>query len=209
MSHLEDRLAEFIYEELPASEMETARRHVAQCLECQGRVSDFQTVQHALETVPDLDVPRRNVFVESRQSRSKAWLGMRWLVPSAAAAALVLAFLIVGPIHVDWQESGMTIAFGAPPEPAPVEVARDPIVIEPEPIDYEQIVARVTAEQQAWLESELDGRLQAMSIDSGREVRRLQAALAYLSDLQRAGQRATLENSSSIQILAVRTEVQE
>jgi anti-sigma factor RsiW len=209
MSHLEDRLGEFIYEELPASEMETAKRHVSQCLECQGRVADFQAVQHALETVPDVDVPRRTVFVESREPGSKTWLGLRWLVPSATAAALVLALVIAGPIHFDWRGSGMTIAFGAQPEPAPVEVAEAPIVIEPVPVDYEQIVARVTAEQQAWLESELNGRFQSMSTASRREVRRLQAELAYMSDLQRAAQRDTLENSSSIQILAMRTEVQE
>ena len=48
MSHLEDKLAEFVYEELTASEMEEVRQHVAQCLECQGRVAEFQEMQHAL-----------------------------------------------------------------------------------------------------------------------------------------------------------------
>ena len=99
MSHLAERLAEFVYEELTALEMEEARQHVAQCLECQGRVSEFQKVQHALETVPDVEVPRRVVFVESRKSVTRTWVPLRWLVPSATAAALVLALVIGGPIQ--------------------------------------------------------------------------------------------------------------
>ena len=209
MSHLEDRLAEFVYEELRASEMREARQHVAQCMECQGRVSEFQKVQHALETVPDLEVPRRVVFVESRKSPAKTWLPLGWLVPSATAVALVLALVVAGPIHFDRQESGVTIAFGTLPEAEVFEVAAQPVIVEPQPVDYEQIVARVTAEGQAWLESELAERLQAISVVNGREIQRLRAEMAYLSDVQRAGVRDTLENASSIQLLAARTEVQE
>ena len=209
MSHLEDRLAEFVYEELTASKMGEARQHVAQCLECQERVSEFQKVQHALETVPDVEVPRRVVFVESGKSTAKTWLPLRWLVPSATAAALVLALVIAGPIHFDRGESGVTIAFGGLPEAEPLQAAAQPIVVEPQPVNYEQIVAHVTAEQQAWLESELTERIQAISVVNGREIQRLRAEMAYLSDLQRAGVRDTLENSSSIQLLAARTEVQQ
>ena len=209
MSHLEDRLAEFVYEELTVSDMQEARQHVAQCLECQGRVSEFQRVQHALETVPDLEAPRRVVFVESRKSTAKRWLPLRWLVPYATAAALLLALVIAGPIHFDRQESGMTIAFGALPEAVPLQVAAQPIVVEPQPVDYQQIVARVTAQQQAWLESELAERIQAISVVNGREIQRLRAEMAYLYDLQRAAVRDTLENSSSIQLLAARTGVPE
>ena len=76
-------------------------------------------------------------------------------------------------------------------------------------MDYELVVARVTSEQQAWLESELESRIQGISAANGREVQRLRAEMAYLSDLQRVGLRDTLVNASSIQLLAARTEVQE
>ncbi len=209
MSHLAERLAEFVYEELTASEMEEARQHVAQCLECQGRVSEFQKVQHALETVPDVEVPRRVVFVGSRKPATRTWAPLRWLVPSATAAALVLALVIGGPIRLDRHESGMTIAFGALPEAEPLQAAAQPVVVPPQPVDYELVVARVTAEQQAWLESELESRIQGIAAANGREVQRLRAEMAYLSDLQRVGLRDTLVNASSIQLLAARTEVQE
>ncbi len=108
----------------------------------------------------------------------------------------------------------MTIAFGALPAAEPLQaaaqlIAAQPIIVEPQPVDYEQIVARVTADQQAWLESELAERIQAISAVNGREIQRLRAEMAYLSDLQRAAGRDTLENSSSIQLLAARTEVPE
>ena len=135
MSHLEDKLAEFVYEELTAAEMEEVR---------------------------------------------------------------------VRPTGIR-----MTIAFGALPEAEPLQAATQPVVVEPQPVDYEQIVARVTSEQQAWLESELESRIQRISAADGREVQRLRTEMAYLSDLQRAALRDTLENASSIQLLAARTEVRE
>ena len=36
MSHLEDKLAEFVFEELTESEMEATRQHVAQCVRVPG-----------------------------------------------------------------------------------------------------------------------------------------------------------------------------
>ena len=103
----------------------------------------------------------------------------------------------------------MTIAFGALPEAESLQAATQPVVVEPQPVGYEQIVARVTSEQQPWLESELESRIQRISAADGREVQRLRTEMAYLSDLQRAALRDTLENASSIQLLAARTEVRE
>lgn len=210
MSHLEDRLAEFIYEELTVSEMEEAKKHVAQCLECQGRVSEFQRIQSTLETVSDVEVPQRVFFVESRKpSLAKMKLPVRWLAPLAIAAGLVVAIVLTGPIHFDKQGSGLTIAFGTLPAPTPLPVASQPIVADPVTIDYEQIVATVAAQQQAWLESELTDRIQSIAAVNGSEIQRLRGEIAYLFDVQRASLRDTLENTSSIQLLAARTEVRE
>ncbi len=218
MSHLEDRLAEFVYEELPASEMESTRRHVGQCPECQARVSEFDKIRHALEELPDVEIPRRVVFVPSNESVWRNFLSPRWLVPMATAAALVLALVVAGPIDVDWQESGVLIAFGevATP-PTSIREARQPAIIEPQPIDYERIYQRIgqrigaelEERQQAWLESELDRRVAAIDASNRQEIQRVRANLVYLSDLQRAAGRDTMENSSSIQLLAARTGVQE
>ena len=209
MSHLEERLAEFVYEELTLAEMQEARTHVTQCRECRELVSEFNKVQQSLETIPMVDVPRRVVFVEAGKSSEKMWLPLRWLVPFATAAALLLALAITGPIHFDRQESSVTIGIGAQPEVEPLQVVARPVFTELQPVEYEEIVALVTAEQQEWLESELAERIQVMAVVNDREIQRLRAELAYLSDLQRAALRDTVENASSIQLLAARTEVQE
>lgn len=210
MSHLEDRLAEFLYGELPPSEMETARRHVGQCLECQRRVSEFDQVRHTLEELPDVEVPRHVVFVPSKDSVWRNSLSPRWLVPMATAAALVLALVLIGPIDIDWKDSGVVVAFGevALP-PASLPLVDQPVTTEHQPIDYERIVTEVEERQQAWLESELVRRLAAVDVSNRQEIQRVRAELVYLSDLQRAAGRDTLENSSSIQLLAARTGVQE
>ena len=210
MLHLESKLAEFVFEELPELEMESAREHVSGCKNCQDQVADFRAVQHALKTVRDLDVPRRTVLVESRQSKiKKGWSPLGWLVPSATVAAILIALVIGGPIDLAWYESGMTIAFNANDEAKNSQrIPMQVVDLESEPLDYERIVAEVVAEQRSWLQGELFEKVRLLSVANKTEVQRLQAELSYLFDLQRAAQRDTFENSSSIQILAARTEVQ-
>ena len=41
MSHLSGKLAEFIFEELSASEMAETKRHVAECSDCREQVEQF------------------------------------------------------------------------------------------------------------------------------------------------------------------------
>ena len=112
MSHLEDKLAEFVFEELTESEMEATRQHVAQCLECQGRVTGFRKVRHSLEQLPDVDVPRRMVFVPSEARSKRNWVPFAWGIPSAIAAAFLLAVLISGGARFERNDSGFVVALG-------------------------------------------------------------------------------------------------
>jgi hypothetical protein len=208
MSHLEDRLAEFVFEELSEPRMEQARRHVAQCLECQGLVSGFQRVRRSLEQVRDLDVPRRMVFVESEAPARRSWLPAGWLVPIGVAAVLLLAFLFVVPIEMDWRNGGVTVAFGnipapeAAPQPAPIQQA----TLEPEPIDYTRLALEVEALDRAWLEVELNTRLDALDTAYQREIRTVRGEMDYLIRLQEVVTRDTLENSTNIFLLAERSQ---
>ena len=212
MSHLEDKLAEFVFEELSGPDMEQARRHVAQCLECQSRVAGFQKVRQSLEQLPDLDVPRRMVFLPSDVATSR-WSGfpLRWAIPAGVGAALLLAVVLAGPVQFDFHDSGMTIALGQI-NPELQSVAPEPVVLElqePPPVDYEQIVARVLEDQQVWLAAELDRRISAINLANDSDIQRVRGELAYLYDWQRATLRDTYENASSIQLLAQRTEMRE
>ena len=113
MSHLGERITEYVFEELAASEMSEARAHVAQCGECKMAVEHFQRTRSLLQAVPDLDPPRSAVLTFDKPKPVRRW-AWRWLTPMATAAVLVLAFALAAPIHVQWQRSQLTIALGAP-----------------------------------------------------------------------------------------------
>ena len=209
MSHLEDRLAEFVFEELSEPEMEQARRHVAQCLECQGRVTGFQRVRESLERVPDVDVPRRVVFVESEASSKRSWLPTGWLVPIGAAAAFVLVVLLIVPMQLDWRDGGVTIAFGnmpAVPAPAPQPAPIQELALEPASIDYARLADDVAALDRAWLEAELNTRLSAINSEYQSDMRSVRGEMDYLVRLQEAATRDTIENSTNILLLAERSQ---
>ena len=190
MSHLEDRLAEFVFEELPSEEMTTARRHVAQCLECQGRVSDFQKIRHSLGQLPDVDLPRRMVFVPespslNRSPRSR--FSFAWAVPGAVAAALVVAVVLVGPISMEWGDQGVRIALGqeiAEPQAAPVAAA-----VDYDNLDYERIASRLESELQIGVDAQLQqfdseiARLIEANDDANRlEILRVRSEMESLLD---------------------------
>jgi len=109
MSHITERLAEFIFEELPATEMAEARRHLAECANCRDQVNRFQQTISMLQTSPVLEPPRNIVFEFQKPAR-RFW---RWF-PAAAAVAAVLLMVITltGRLHVEWNDSKLTIAFG-------------------------------------------------------------------------------------------------
>ena len=75
MAHLNDKLADFFYEELPATEMVEARRHVADCGECRAQVQLFERTHLALKNLPDAELPRRVIF--ARPERTTAWASPR------------------------------------------------------------------------------------------------------------------------------------
>ena len=200
MSHLEDRLAEFVFEELPSEEMTTARRHVAQCLECQGRISDFQKIRHSLEQLPDVDLPRRMVFVPegpSLKRSPRSWFSFGWAVPGAVAAALVVAVVLAGPVQIEWGDQGVLIALGqeiAQPPAASVAAA-----VDYDNLDYERIAARIESEQQIGVDAQLQqfsseiseiARIIAANDDANRlEILRLQSEVASLFDWSLASDR--------------------
>ena len=74
--------------------------------------------------------------------------------------------------------------------------AAAPVIVQNEKIDYERIINEVRRSDRAWLANELDKR--------DKEIQRLQSELAYYEDFQRAVMKETMENASSIQLLAAR-----
>jgi hypothetical protein len=192
MSHLSQKIAEFVFGELSAVEIADAEQHLEGCPACRTEVEAFRRTHLFLKTSTDVEPPRRIVF--EVEKRSSVW---RWLVPVAAAAALILAAWIALPVDVRWQASQLTIAFGQLPQavaPAAI-VQRDAIV---EPVDYDRIIVAVREAQQEWLTNELRTR----DVAQKREIERLNGELAYLERMQLVMYRDTIDNAAGIQLLA-------
>ena len=116
MSHLGERIADYVFEELSASEIAEAKRHLAQCSDCCAQVEQFQRTHAMLKASPDVDPPRNIVFEFEKPPVRRLW---RWLVPAAAAISLfIIAIVLAGNIHVQWRDSQLTIAFGRIIRPA-------------------------------------------------------------------------------------------
>ena len=116
MSHLNERIADFVFEELSTGEMAEAGRHIAECSDCRAQVESFQRTHQMLKTAPDLDPPRNIVFEFEKPARRTSGAFWKWLAPLAATAALVLGIAVMAPIHVQWHEAQLTISFGAVPQ---------------------------------------------------------------------------------------------
>ena len=94
MSHLNERIADFVFGEMTAPEAGEASAHLQACSDCSRQVAEFRHTYALLQSAPDVDIPRPVVF-EVEKAPARTWLG-RWLPPlaSAVAASILTAFLI-------------------------------------------------------------------------------------------------------------------
>jgi anti-sigma factor RsiW len=186
MSHLSEKIAEFVFEELSPSEMAEARRHLSECSHCREQVTGFQSTYTMLKTSPDMEPPRQIMF-EFEKPRVAAWI-WRWLAPMAASAAVALAVVSLAPRpQPQIIERVVQQQVAAQSSPAAQAVAA-------QSIDYRQI--------QAWLNSELKKRDAAQA----KDIVRVQAAIEALDNYQRQVYRETEQNAGAIQMLAKLTE---
>src|SRR5215470_1749366 len=94
MAHLEDKLADFFYRELSATEMKDAEQHIEQCASCRLRLQQFERMHVVLRSAPDWDPPRNVVFSEPPRRAWLSWLDWRPLMASTATAALVAGIIV-------------------------------------------------------------------------------------------------------------------
>jgi hypothetical protein len=114
--HLSEKLAEFVFEELPVSEMADAKLHLKQCGDCREQVEQFQITHAMLKASPDVEPPRNIVFDFEKPRVSRVW---RWLPAAVAVAALfVMTIALAGRVHVQFRDSQLTVAFGQAISPA-------------------------------------------------------------------------------------------
>lgn len=188
MAHLEDRVADFFYGELSASEMSTARHHLSECADCRVQVANFERTHLALKASPDQDPPRHIVFAPPERRPWRSVLDWPAALPTLSAlAALIIAVMVaIRPVPVP--------ASVSTPAPAPV-------VAQAQSVDYNRIIDGVRQSERAWLVGELEKR--------DRQIQRLQGELAYYESFQRNVLKQTLENASSVQLLAQHAQSQD
>jgi anti-sigma factor RsiW len=181
MTHLTDRIAEYVFEELSASEMVEARRHLTACPECHSQIEQFQLTYASLKTSADVEPPRRIMF-EFERPRVVSWL-QRWLAPMAAAAVIALAV-----VHF------------APPAPPQIvervvlqQMAAQPAPPAAQPVDYAQIL------------SELDA-LKKRDAAHTKEIQQVHSAIVWLDENQRVVHRQTEQSLAGIQVLSAKLE---
>ena len=152
--------------------------------------------------------PRRMVFVPSEARSKRNWVPFAWGIPSAIAAAFLLAVLISGGARFERNDSGFVVALGPVTETLQ-QVQLQPVVAEVPPValidyttlDYAEIADRLNDD----IRAEIDRAVAVIGTANEREIQRVRAELQYLSELQRAAQRDTYQNASYIQLLAQRT----
>ena len=180
--HLSERIAEFVFEELSASEMTEAKGHLAQCADCREQVEQFQMTHAMLRTSTDVEPPRRIMF-EFEKPRAVAWV-WRWLGPMAASAAVAFAVVSLTPRPPQIVER-VVQQQAAAVQAAPVAA---------QPVDYEKI--------KALLISELQKRDTAQS----RELQRVRGEMAWLDKSQQVAYRNSIQTEARLQTLNAKFE---
>jgi hypothetical protein len=184
MSHLTEKLAEFVFGELSPSEMADAKRHLADCPACRTHLDEFQQTYAMLKASPDTEPPRRIIFEIEKQSFAP-WI-WRWIGPMAASAAVALAVVQLSPVR----------------EPQIVErVVQQPAAGPPavQPVDFRIVIDELQATQREWLAGELRKR----DAEISKEFVRVRGEQDSLYIYQRRTDRDNAELQASIQPLLV------
>ena len=95
MSHLGERITDYLLSEMTASEKAEAAGHLRQCSECSTKLEGLKRTYAFLQASPDVDPPRPLVFEVEKKRTANPWV-WRWLAPalSAVAASIITAMLM-------------------------------------------------------------------------------------------------------------------
>jgi len=96
MSHLGERITDYLLDEMTELERTQADAHIRQCPECATQVEGFKSLYFRLQAVPASEPPRRLVFETGKKAApTRFWT---WLSPAVSAvAASVLTVIFLAP----------------------------------------------------------------------------------------------------------------
>src|SRR5262245_4020353 len=207
MTHLGERITDYVFGEMSGKELEEARRHVADCSLCRDEVQQLERTRATLTLSQDIEPPRHITFeVEKRPA-----FGWRWLAPIGAAAAVIIAVLIAAPMSIQWNESQLTISFGT--SPAPVvrnETAngQSPVRTVSEPIDYDRIISEVQKQLRSQQPS-LSVAPVKLEAEQAKVIQRLDDRLVYVEKVQKSIENENFKNAEILASLTQKSEREE
>jgi hypothetical protein len=201
MTHLGERLTDFVFGELSSHEMDEARQHVATCTDCRQQVEQFQQTRSLLKMSPDVEPPRHIVFEFEKPRR--IW---SWLAPAMAAAAVIIAVLIATPMQIQWHDSQLSITFGRTGTP-PVAVntptqIQSPAAPAVQAIDYDRLAKQIESSERPWVVAELKKLDAEQTRRLGILQQNIGGNITYLQSRQEAIDRDNYRNAANIQMLA-------
>jgi len=94
MSHLGERITDYLLDEMTELEKAEADVHLQQCLECARQVESFKGLYFRLQALPSVEPPRRVVVETTKKvSRPPLWWWLSPAVSAVAASILTVMFL--------------------------------------------------------------------------------------------------------------------
>jgi anti-sigma factor RsiW len=207
MTHLGERITDYVFGEMSGKELEEARRHIADCSQCRDEVSQVERTRATLRLSQDLEPPRHITFeVEKRPA-----FNWRWLAPIGAAAAVIIAVLIAAPMSIQWNESQLTISFGTAPAPAvrnETANVQSPVRAVSEPVDYDRIISEVQKQLRSQQPSVSVAPVK-LNAEQTKIIQRLDDRLVYLENVQKSIERQNAVNADAIAQLTQKSEREE
>jgi len=190
----QQKLIDWVLEELSPGEGEELQKHVAHCSDCAQSLAALQEVRQALmKQLADREMPAHLVFVpEEPKAFSRGFLTSLWRTAALAGVAAVVFLAIVLGGYARW---------GHPPSPLPgVERAS---MTRPE---IESFVREAVRFQLAQQRQELDTANERLAADlrteQGRALAPVAAQLQYLQSAQSVVWKQAQEQSALVELLA-------
>lgn len=190
----QQKLIDWVLEELSPGEGEELQRHVAQCSDCAQSLAALQDVRQVLmKQLADREMPAHLVFVpEESRAFSRGFLTSLWRAAALAGVAAVVFLAIVLGGYARW---------GHPPSPvAGVERAS---MTRPE---IESVIREAVRFQLAQQKRELETANEQLVADlrkeQGRALAPVAAQLQYLQSAQSVVWKQAQEQNALVELLA-------
>ena len=134
-----ERLRDYAFDELPASELPALKRHISECPDCAAELDQLRLTTAALRVLPDREPPQRIAFVSDKVFEPAPW--RRWWAAFwgsaarlgfASAAMLSVAILVFALTRGPAQRPVTGVSAGSADVQVQIQAAVDKAVHESE-----------------------------------------------------------------------------